>query len=112
MPGHVDKNMMPPMPDMKGANMAPRGMGQMRGVMPPEAKMSLMRPSEEMTAVLMARLANMSPEELRMLDKAITPETARILIKLLPELAELINAVEGMGMQEDKKEMGALSKMG
>jgi hypothetical protein len=47
-----------------------------------------------------------------MLDKAITPETARILIKLLPELAELINAVEGMGMQEGKKEMGALSKMG
>ena len=47
-----------------------------------------------------------------MLDKAITPETARILIKLLPELAELINAVEGMGMQGDKKEMGALSKMG
>ena len=112
MPGHVDKNMMPPMPDMKGANMQPSGMDQMRGGMPPEAKANLMRPSEEMTAVLMARLANMSPEELRMLDKAITPETARILIKLLPELAELINAVEGMGMQGDKKEMGALSKMG
>ena len=112
MPGHVDKNMMPPMPDMKGANMAPKGMDQMRGGMLPEAKMSLMRPSEEMTAVPMAPLANMSPEEVRVLDKAITPETARILIKLLPELAELINAVEGMGMQEGKKEMGALSKMG
>jgi hypothetical protein len=47
-----------------------------------------------------------------MLDKAITPETARILIKLLPELAELINAVEGMSMPEGKQDMGALSKMG
>ena len=87
-------------------------MDQMRGGMPPEAKANLMRPSEEMTAVLMARLAGMSPEELKMLDKAITPETARILIKLLPELAELIKAVEGMDMPQGKQDMGALSSMG
>ena len=112
MQGNVDKNMMPPMPDMKGANMQPSGMDQMKGGMPPEAKANLMRPSEEMTAVLMARLAGMSPEELKMLDKAITPETARILIKLLPELAELIKAVEGMDMPQGKQDMGALSSMG
>ena len=60
----------------------------------------------------MARLAGMSPEELKMLDKAITPETARILIKLLPELAELIKAVEDMDMPQGKQDMGALSSMG
>ena len=46
-----------------------------------------------------------------MLDSAISPETARILMKLLPELAELINAVSGEG-QPMQEEMGALSNMG
>jgi|TARA_R110000796_G_scaffold133238_2_gene248781 hypothetical protein len=96
---------MPPMPEMQGANMP------MQGGMPPEAKANLMRPSEEITAVLMARLANMSEQELSMLDSAISPETARILMKLLPELAELINAVSGEG-QPMQEEMGALSNMG
>ena len=64
-----------------------------------------------MAEPMMARLANMSEQELSMLDSAISPETARILMKLLPELAELINAVSGEG-QPMQEEMGALSNMG
>jgi hypothetical protein len=102
---------MPPMPEMQGANM--------QAGMPPEAKANLMRPSEEMTAVLMARLANMTEEELKMLDSAITPEVARVLMKLLPELGELIKAVQGMEMPQGQgmempqgENVGALSSMG
>jgi hypothetical protein len=65
----------------------------------------------------------MSPEELQMLDKAITPEVAGVLLKLLPELQKLIEAVEqggvGDAMPEDQmmddsgmpKDMGALGNM-
>ncbi len=64
----------------------------------------------------------MGPEELRMLDSAITPEVARVLMKLLPELQELVNAVadqrQGMARQQPApkgnampKGMGALGNM-
>ena len=36
--------------------------------------------------VLMSRLAEMTKEELSMLDSAITPQMAKVLMKLLPEL--------------------------
>ena len=63
----------------------------------------------EMQGANMPQQGGMPPEA--MLDSAISPETARILIKLLPELAELINAVSGEG-QQMQEEMGALSNMG
>ena len=53
----------PPMPDMKGANMREEGP---LDSMPEKAKENLMMPSEEIGAVLMARLVNMSPQELQM----------------------------------------------
>ena len=56
-----------------------------------------------------------------MLDSAITPQVAKVLMKLLPELEMLINAVQKEGggekMEEEKmeedmpKEMGALGAM-
>ena len=114
----------PPMPDMKGANMRREGPLDM---LPEKAKENLMMPSDEIGAVLMARLANMSPQELQMLDKAISPDVAKVLIKLLPELKDLIEAVErggvGDAMPEDQemmmdkeeddmpKDMGALGSM-
>ena len=76
----------PPMPDMKGA----------------------------IGAVLMARLVNMSPQELQMLDSAISPDVAKVLIKLLPELRELISQIEKMGaggQQMAQRQMGALGNM-
>ena len=91
----------PPMPSMEGANMQ-------QEQMPQEAVTRLMQPSEEIGAVLLARLSNMSPEDLRMLDAAITPDVAGVLMKLLPELQEIISQVGG---QQQAPEMGALSGM-
>jgi hypothetical protein len=86
----------PAMPDMAGANM--RGGNPMQDL-PQKGKDNLAKPQAEIAAVLVARLGLMSPQELEMLDMAITPEVADVLLKLLPELAELIDAVQGQGMQ-------------
>lgn len=81
-----------PMPDMSGANMnADKPMQNL----PPEAKKNLLKPDEDIGAMLVARLSAMSDQELAMLDQVITPDVAQVLMKLLPELAELIAAVEG-----------------
>ncbi len=61
--------------------------------MPEQAKERLAQPSEQMKVVLMARLAEMSPEELQALDKAITPDVMNVIMKLLPELGALIQQV-------------------
>ncbi len=87
-----------------------------------EAQQRVMNSSKTVASVLMSRLMEMSPEELQMLDKAITPDVAGVLIKLLPELKDIIEAVETGGvadaMPEDQmmddgmpEEMGALGKM-
>jgi hypothetical protein len=86
----------PAMPDMAGANM--RGGNPMQDL-PQKGKDNLAKPQAEIAAVLVARLGLMSPQELEMLDMAITPEVADVLLKLLPELAELIDAVQGQGLQ-------------
>ena len=101
----------PPMPDMQGANMKREGP---LDSMPEKAKENLMMPSEEIGAVLMARLVNMSPQELQMLDSAISPDVAKVLMKLLPELRELISQIEKMGaggQQMAQRQMGALGNM-
>ena len=88
--------------------------------MPAQSRENLMKSSDSIRAVLMGRLANMSPEDLRMLDSAITPEVARVLMKLLPELQELVNAVSTSQPQQARqpqqvggmpREMGALGNM-
>ena len=89
----------PEMPSMDGANMPmaedmPMPEEEMVGLTT-DAVAQLMRPSEEIGAVLMARLVNMSSEELAMLDSAITPEIANILKRLLPELTSIIEQIEG-----------------
>jgi len=85
------------MPDMAGANM--NAENPMRNL-PPEAQKNLLQPDEEIAAMLVARLSAMSEQELQMLDTVITPEVAQVLMKLLPELQELIAAVEGGGAQQ------------
>ena len=108
------------MPDMAGANMNAENPMQN---LPPEAQASLLEPNEEIGAMLVARLSAMSPQELQMIDKVITPEVAQVLTKLLPELQELIAAVEGGGeqmaqapqqapMPQQAPPMGALGGMG
>ena len=86
-----------PMPNMAGANMSVDN--PMRNL-PPEAMKNLLQPDEEIAAMLVARLSAMSEQELQMLDTVITPEVAKVLLKLLPELQELIAAVEGGGAQQ------------
>ena len=96
----------PPM-DMPMEAVPPNVMQQM----PPEAHMRLMQPSEEVGAVLLARLSNMSSEELRMLDAAITPDVAGVLMKLLPELQQIISQVGSQQQAPRQPQMGALSNM-
>jgi len=86
-----------PMPNMAGANMSVDN--PMRNL-PPEAMKNLLQPDEDIAAMLVARLSAMSERELQMLDAVITPEVAQVLMKLLPELQELISAVEGGGAQQ------------
>ncbi len=108
----------PPMPSMEGANMPPmEGSGSNQDLlegMPPEARGALMEPDEEIEVVLMSRIANMSQEELSLLDSAITPEVARVLMKVLPELGEIIDKVQGemeQPMPMEEPPMGALGGM-
>ena len=86
--------------------------------LPKEANDVIMKPSEGIKNALFMRLSNMTPDELQMLDRAITPEVASVLIKLLPEMQQLIEMVEQGGvedaMEEDQMmptEMGALGNM-
>lgn len=100
---------------MMGEQMPAGDQRSLKADMPEEARENLMSSSEEIKDVLMLRLTEMSPEELKMLDKAITPEVVGVLLKLLPELKMLIDAVGGMEQeQKDEmmpKEMGALGNM-
>jgi|TARA_R110002020_G_scaffold127739_6_gene286468 hypothetical protein len=101
----------PPMPPMEGAPETQQT--DPLEFMPSKAREALMQPSEEIGAVLMARLANMSEAELNALDSAITPEIQRILMGLLPELAEIISQVSGEEpMMMAEEEVGALGAMG
>ena len=113
----------PPLPSMEGANMpSMEGANMPREDllegMPPEARGALMEPDEEIEIVLMSRIANMSPEDLALLDRAITPDVAQVLMKVLPELGEIIDKVQGQ-MQEPMMQepmmqeppMGALGGM-
>jgi len=61
--------------------------------MPAEARNMLMEPDEEIEIVLMARLANIPQEDLNVLDAAITPEVSMILMKILPELGDILDKV-------------------
>ena len=79
--------------------------------MPEKAKENLKKPSESIQIVLMSRLAEMTEEELKMLDEAISPRVMSVLIKLLPELAELIQKVGGMSEEDMPKEEPKRRKM-
>ncbi len=111
MAEEMNPNEMGERPPMQGGDMQ----SPMRQ-MPPEAQQRLMQPSQEIGAVLIARLSLMSPEELKTLDKAITPESARVLAKLLPELEQIIQQIEsasGQNRQQQpaQQQMGALGGM-
>ena len=108
-----EMNMMgeqPPMPSQEEMQMATQ---------------NLMSSDADIQAVLMSRISQMTPDELKALDSAVTPEVASALTKLLPELQELIDVLEQQGempenmeapmSEEDTsgmpKDMGALGSM-
>jgi len=114
-------NQRPEMPDMRGASM-PRQQGQQRQA-PDQATtnraaQNVMQPSAELAAVLVSRLGAMSDEQLAQLDRAITPEAAKALLMLLPELRALMQAISQSGQaprqqqQQAGPQMGALGGMG
>ena len=89
-----------------------------------KAQETLMSADPEIEGVLMSRITQMSPEELQALDSAVTPEVSTALLKLLPELGELIAFLNKQGEKEPMpenmeamdesgmpKEMGALGNM-
>jgi len=83
------------------------------------ATRNLMSADPDIQTVLVSRLSQMTPEELRVMDQALTPEVASILMKLLPELRQLIDLIgqepqekPQENMQDDMpKDMGALGNM-
>ena len=108
-----EMNMMgeqPPMPSQEELQMASQ---------------NLMSSDADIQAVLMSRISQMTPDELKALDSAVTPEVASALTKLLPELQELIDVLGQQGempenmeapmSEEDTsgmpKDMGALGSM-
>jgi hypothetical protein len=106
--------------DMMGESPPMESQMQMTEDMKQQATQSLMTPDENIQAVLMTRLTQMSPEDLTALDSAVTPKVEAALMKLLPELGELINALSMQGeemvdenMDESgmPKDMGALGNM-
>ena len=89
-----------------------------------KAQETLMSPDPEIEGVLMSRITQMSPEELQALDSAVTPAVSRALLKLLPELGDLIAFLNEQGEKEPMpenmetmdqsgmpKDMGALGNM-
>lgn len=110
----MQMNERPPMPDMTGAN-DPMS-GQSEEAVKQAAMTKMNEPSAEIAAVLVARLSSMTEEQLERLDDAITPEAAKVLVMLLPELRELIQAIQGGGSapqdpRQQEPQMGALGGM-
>ena len=110
MAEHEDmkKDMPMPKPTMP---MPPEGARTLNEAMPPEGVEVMKRPDQSIQIVLLSRLESMSPEELKELDRAIDSKTAKILMKLLPELEELINRSMSAKSGAPKDDMGALGGM-
>lgn len=110
----MQDNQKPPMPNMAGANMS--GGKPSPQEIAAKAKQNMMRPSEEIAAVLVARLGALTPQQLAELDRAITPEVANAIVKIIPELGALIKMVDqgeapAAPQQAQGQPMGALGGM-
>ena len=68
------------------------------------AQDNLMSSDPEIQTVLMSRITQMTPEELQALDEAVTPVVQTALLKLLPELGELIDMLNEQGVEETMPE--------
>jgi len=114
----MQMNQRPPMPDMAGANMPRSGGNAPDPKMVDGARQNIMKPSSQLAAVLVSRLGAMTDEQLAELDRAITPEAAKALLMLLPELGSLMEAIAQSGQAgpapkapQAGPQMGALGGM-
>ena len=78
--------------------------------MGPEAAQMMMNKDEDIRIVLLSRLESMTPEELKTLDRAIDGASAKVLLKLLPELDDLIEMSMSRQMA-GRQQGGALARM-
>jgi len=97
-----------PMPMGEKMPMPPEGAKTLNEAMPNDYRQAMKQPDQNIQIVLLSRLEDMSPEEIKELDRAIDSKTAKVLMKLLPELAELINRSMAKSGGAPKEDMGAL----
>jgi hypothetical protein len=79
--------------------------------MGPEASQMMMQPDDEMRVVLLSRLEQLTPPELQALDSVIDGAAARVLLKLLPELEEVIGMIAAQVGESGDEGRGALASM-
>ena len=77
--------------------------------MGPDSSQALSQPDDEIRVIVMSRLETLSPEELQKLDQMIDGESARILLKILPELEDVIGMISNQ--TEAPQQAGALAAM-
>jgi len=107
----MQEQQAPSMPSMEGANMPPMESSDPMAGLPPEAMEAMMQPDPAIQGVLLARLTNFTKQDLDALDEVITPETAQVLLKLLPEFKEMIDAMAS-GMQQPEMEPETTGALG
>ena len=77
--------------------------------MGPDNAQALNQPDDEIRVIIMSRLESLAPEELQKLDQMIDGESARILLKILPELEDVINMI--VEQSAAQPQAGALAAM-
>ena len=98
------------MTDAAGA--MPEQPNTLNQAMGPEASQLMMKPDDDMRVVLLSRLESLTPEELATLDSVIDGNSARVLLKLLPELEQVIEMISAqMGDAGPDQGRGALASM-
>ena len=78
--------------------------------MGPEGSQAMLQPDPEVRVIVMSRLETLTPQELQKLDSMIDGESARILLKILPELEDVIGMIAGQA-QQPPQPMGALPQI-
>tara|TARA_R100000656_G_scaffold124323_1_gene102259 strand:+ start:386 stop:670 length:285 start_codon:yes stop_codon:yes gene_type:complete len=79
--------------------------------MGPESAQAMLQPDPEVRVIVMSRLETLTPQELQKLDSLIDGESARILLKILPELEDVIGMIAGQAQAQQPPPMGALAQV-
>ena len=100
------------MADAAGAGAVPEQPNTLNQSMGPDAANMMMQADDDMRVVLLSRLESLTPEELQTLDTMIDGNSARVMLKLLPELQQVIEMIAAqVGEAGPGQGRGALSSM-